>query len=121
MDRAILRDCLAQAFAGRMTFPETVGRMMETGVERYNAELTRLRKMHYGADGSTPAEVMPLADAPAVPAERVQAAIEAMRRREIEDPEFLRRIMAAGTARSSRRRGRAARRRGPATSRPRRR
>jgi uncharacterized protein YbcV (DUF1398 family) len=102
MDNAILHDCLTQAFAGRMTFPETVGRMIETGVERYDADLTRLEKMHYGADGSTHLEAMPLADAPAVPVEfssqGVQAAITAIQRRQIEYPEFLRRVMAAGTA-----------------------
>jgi uncharacterized protein YbcV (DUF1398 family) len=102
MDNAVLHDCLTQAFAGRMTFPETVGRMLETGVDRYDADLTRMEKMHYPADGSTHAEVIPLSDAPAVPpefsSEAVQAAITAIQRREIDYPEFLRRIMAAGTA-----------------------
>ncbi len=102
MDRAILHECLAAAFSGRMTFPETVGKMMETGVERYDADLTRLEKMHYGLDGATHLETMPLDDAPPVPveftAEGVQAAITAIQRREIQYPEFLRRVMAAGTA-----------------------
>jgi uncharacterized protein YbcV (DUF1398 family) len=102
MDNAVLHDCLTRALAGRITFPETVGKMLEIGVERYTADLTRLEKMHYGSDGATHPEAIPLTDAPAVPAEfsneGVQAAIEAVRRREIEYPEFLRRVMAAGTA-----------------------
>ncbi len=101
MDYAVLRDCLMKAFAGRMTFPETVGKMIETGVERYDADLTRLEKMHYGMDGTSHLEAMPLHDAPAVPdgfsAESVQSAIEAIRNRLIDYPEFLRQVMAAGT------------------------
>ncbi len=102
MDSVVLHDCLTLAFAGRMTFPETVGRMLETGVERYDADLHRLQKTHYGTDGTTHVEPMPLGDAPAIPAGfspgDVQAAIEAIQGRQIEYPEFLRRIMVAGTA-----------------------
>lgn len=105
MDHAILDDCMAQAFAGRMTFPEVVGRMMETGVERYDADLTRLEKTHYGADDSTWVASLPLSGAPKVAAAFsagcVQTAIEAIRRREIDYPEFLRRVMAAGTTKYS--------------------
>ncbi len=102
MDQSVLHECLAAAFAGRMTFPESVGRMMETGVERYHADLTRLEKTHYGLDGSTHLETMPLADAPAAPAAfsdaGVQAAITTIQQRQIDYLEFLRRVMAAGTA-----------------------
>ncbi|WP_435022483.1 DUF1398 domain-containing protein [Tundrisphaera sp. TA3] len=102
MDNAVLHECLAAAFAGRMTFPESVGRMMATGVERYDADLTRLERRHYGLDGTTHLEVMPLADAPAIPeafsSPGVQSAITAIQRKEIAYPDFLRRIMAAGTA-----------------------
>lgn len=102
MDNAVLQVCQALAFAGRITFPETVGRMLETGVERYDADLTRLETTHYGVDGATHIESIPLTNAPAVPTEfsagAVQAAIEASRGREIEYPEFLRRVMTAGAA-----------------------
>ncbi len=101
MDKAVLHECLTNAIAGRMTFPETVMRMLETGVERYDANLTLMEKTHYGTDGSTQVENIPLADAPAVPTEfsqeSVQNAITAIRRRKIDYPEFLRRVMAAGT------------------------
>jgi uncharacterized protein YbcV (DUF1398 family) len=102
MDNAILHECLTNALAGRMTFPETVMRMLETGVERYDADLTLMEKTHYGTEGSTHVEPIPLVDAPAVPTEfspeSVQDAIMAIRKREIDYPEFLRKVMAAGTS-----------------------
>jgi uncharacterized protein YbcV (DUF1398 family) len=76
--------------------------MLETGVERYDADLTRLEKMHYGIAGETHAEIIPLSEAPVVPtefsADGAQSAITSIQRREIQYPEFLRQIMAAGTA-----------------------
>ena len=102
MDDKVLIECLAEAFADRMTFPETIGRMAATGVERYEADLTRLQKTHYGVDGGAYVAAIPLADAPSIPVafspEGVQAAIEAIQRRGIDYPEFLRRVMGAGVA-----------------------
>ncbi|WP_406698529.1 DUF1398 domain-containing protein [Singulisphaera sp. Ch08] len=102
MDQAILHECLMEAFAGRRTFPETVEKMLATGVERYDVDLTRLEKRHFGLDGSTHLEAIPLADAPAVPLEfttrTVQEAIRASQQGNIGYPEFLQRVMAAGTA-----------------------
>jgi hypothetical protein len=40
----VLHDCVMGAFGGRMTFRETVMRMIETGVERYDTDLTRMEK-----------------------------------------------------------------------------
>ncbi len=101
MDVGVVTECLAAAFAGRMTFPETVGRMIETGVERYDVDLARFEATHYGLDGSTHLEPMPDFDRPRVPAgfdaDGVRAAIAAIQRGEIDYPEFLRRSMAAGT------------------------
>ena len=101
MDNSVLHECLTEAFAGRMTFPETVMRMLETGVERDDADLTLMKKTHFGTDGTTHVEPIPLGDAPAVPTElspeSVKDAIMAIRTREIDYPDFLRRVMAAGT------------------------
>ncbi|MFO0951219.1 MAG: hypothetical protein U0835_08715 [Isosphaeraceae bacterium] len=102
MDTNVLRECLALAMSNRMTFPETVARMHDTGVERYDADLSRMEKRYYAGDGSTHTDPIPLAGAPAVPrefsCEGVRDAIQAIQRREIDYPEFLRRIMHAGTA-----------------------
>ena len=101
MDANILRDCLMRAMSNQMTFPETVRKMFDIGVERYDADLTRLEKRYYAGDGSTHADSIPLSSAPAIgrgfSGEGVMDAIEAIRRREIDYPEFLRKIMAAGT------------------------
>ena len=102
MEKAILIDCLRLAMNGKMSFPETVKRMTETGVERYRADLILLKKDHYAADGETHCEPISLLNAPAVGAEfapeAVKAAIADIQQRRIEYPEFLRRIMSAGTA-----------------------
>ncbi|MDG3005022.1 hypothetical protein [Paludisphaera mucosa] len=101
MDATILHDCLTQALAGRITFPEVVGRLLATGVERYDADLARMELRHYAAAGAIHVEPLPLADAPAVPrtfsAEGVRSAVAAAQGREVDYPGFLRRIMAAGT------------------------
>ena len=72
------------------------------GVERYHADLSRLEKTYHGISGGSERDTLPLAAPPPIGerfAEReVQQAIAAIQRREIEYPEFLRRIMAAGTA-----------------------
>lgn len=101
MDANVFRECLTLAMSDKMTFPETVRRMSETGVERYDADLTRLEKRHYAGDSSTHIEPMRLSDVPEIrrefSGEGVREAIGAIGRREIDYPEFLRRIMVAGT------------------------
>ncbi|HEY5311597.1 MAG TPA: hypothetical protein VIK18_03730 [Pirellulales bacterium] len=84
-----------------MTFPETVMRLIADGVERYRADLVRLEKTYYAPDGQTHIERMPLADGPTI-AEHfsmsgVKDALMAIQTRNIDYPEFLRQIMAAGT------------------------
>lgn len=102
MDDGILGACLAGAFAGRISFPETVEKMIATGVERYEVDLSLLRKTCHGANGESYVAAIPLADAPSVAAEfsheGVRAAIQASQRREIDYPEFLRRVMACGAS-----------------------
>lgn len=100
MDIQVLHDCLASALQGKMGFPETIQRMAATGVERYRADLVRMEKMHYSADGETHLEAIPLAGAPRIPTELsregVKAALLAVQRGENLYDEFLSRIMAAG-------------------------
>ncbi len=101
MEKAVLKDCVHLAMAGGMTFPETVKRMAETGVERYRADLVSLEKNHYASDGETHREMIPLADAPAIAdqfhADEIKAAIADIQQRRIDYPEFLRRVMSGGT------------------------
>jgi uncharacterized protein YbcV (DUF1398 family) len=102
MDPRVLEECNQLAFEGRITFPETVRRLLAAGADWYTADLVALDKRHHGLDGSTRSERLPLDGAPAVPEEfwpeGVTAALAAIQGGEIEYPEFLRRIMRAGTA-----------------------
>lgn len=76
-------------------------RLGAIGVEWYDADLVRLAKIYYGVSGDTHEEAMPLEEAPAIAEEFAEAgvreALAAVQRREIGYPEFLRRIMRAGT------------------------
>lgn len=102
MDAQVIHECTRLAFENRMTFPETVQRLSAIGVERYHADLVRLQKTHYNADGATHEEPLPLRDPPRIAerfsAEQVRQAIGAIQQSTIDYPEFLRRIMAAGTS-----------------------
>ncbi len=101
MNTAILHDCLTQAMRGALSFPETVKRMHETGVERYHADLVTLEKLHYSSGGEIHSEKILLEYAPPIAtdfsAQAVKDAIADSQQRRIEYPEFLRRIMSAGT------------------------
>ncbi|HXV18478.1 MAG TPA: DUF1398 domain-containing protein [Candidatus Omnitrophota bacterium] len=100
MDAKVLKDCETLAFQNKISFPETVKRLIETGVERYCADLVRLEKFYYAADGQALTEAIPLKDAPKIggtfQAAQVQEAIRAIQQGSIDYPEFLRRIMRSG-------------------------
>ncbi len=102
MDANLLHECLQMAFEDKISFSETVEKMASTGVERYFADLTRLRKIHYGIDGDTHEEQLPLTNPNAIPnhfsEDGVKESLAAIQQRRIDYPEFLRRIMAAGVA-----------------------
>lgn len=102
MEARVLRECLDLAFQNRITFPETVRRLLAAGVECYHTDLVLLTKTHYAAQGGTHTEPVPLRDPPAIPdrfaPDQVQAALVDIQQGKIDYPTFLRRIMAAGTA-----------------------
>lgn len=100
MNSQLHQQCLAGAFAGTLTFGETIGHLLQDQVEWYSANLPFGVSTHYAADGThdqTPWPnwtVPPIADA--FDADRVLAAIRAIQAKEIHYPEFLRQIAAAG-------------------------
>lgn len=100
MNPKVLKECETLSFQNKLTFPQVVQRLAQTGVERYCADLVRLEKFYYSADGQTLTEAMPLKDAPAIggafETARVQEAIRAIQQGKIDYPEFLRQIMKAG-------------------------
>ena len=100
MNVQVLRDCTGLAFAGRITFPESIRRMTAAGVERYCADLVTFQKILYSAEGQHHTELLPLTDPPKIAHSfsqtGVQDAIRAIQAQQIDYPEFLRRIMRAG-------------------------
>ena len=101
MNPRLLEQCIAGAFAGTMTFGETISHMLADNVEWYSANLILGMTTHYASDLSyhqtrwpqdTP---RPIADA--FSPDLVVAAIRAIQKRESIYPEFIRQIAAAGT------------------------
>lgn len=101
MDSYVIHECTRLAFEDKMTFSETVKRLLAIGVERYHADLVLRQKTCYGAKGATHLEPLPLHDAPEIgelfAAEQVKDALAAIQQRRIDYAQFLRRIMSAGT------------------------
>jgi uncharacterized protein YbcV (DUF1398 family) len=100
MEQKILHDCLRLALEGKMPFPETVKRMLETGVERYRADLILLEKSHFAADGEVHVEEIELSEPPvggrSFSTDGVKSALSDIQQQKIGYAEFLRRIMSAG-------------------------
>lgn len=99
MDIAVLSETKRRAFEGTMTFPETVKRLAETGVERYDTDLVRMETTYYSAAGVSHVHAHPFdggAIADRFDAPAVRDAIGSIQKQEIRYPEFLRRIMTAG-------------------------
>ena len=100
MNTELLNKCCADAFAGTMTFPETIRHMASIGVRWYSANLALGMKTHYFDCGETHVVKWPGWTAgevcPVFNEAGVDSAIRAIQRGEIIYPEFLRRIAAAG-------------------------
>ena len=96
----LLQKCCTDAFAGTMTFPETIQNMSTINVRWYSANLIFGMKTHYFDCGETiqvkwpentpPAKTLPFK------AEAVVAALRAIQQKKIIYPEFIRRIAEAG-------------------------
>lgn len=100
MNKDTLEHCDSAAFAGTMTFPETVRHMHENGVEWYLADLLAGSKQHYSREGST--TLVTWRDwttpnvAEAFDAAGVVSAIRNSQQGRCTYPEFLQAIAAAG-------------------------
>lgn len=96
---AVAEACTRGSDAGTLTFPQVVGRLMQAGVERYLADLTRGQKTYYLPDGqSCVVEAAPLGRtaAEAFDPARIEAAIRASQARAITYAEFCEAVAAAG-------------------------
>jgi len=100
MTPTILDQCTAGAFDGSVSFPETIRRIREDGVEWYSANLIFGMKTYYGADLSHHQTPWPEWTTPQIAdefrAEGVRAAIRASQAGQIPYQEFLQRIAEAG-------------------------
>ena len=100
MDLSVLKECEQLSHSGKAAFPDIVARLAQTGVERYCADLVKLEKFYYAADGQSEVVAMPLKDAPPIGGEwslnNIRAAIRDSQKGEIRYPDFLRRVMSAG-------------------------
>lgn len=94
-----VREVLAQSHAGKLIFPEVVGRMLAAGVESYFVDLPRAQSIVYLIDGATLTDKIDI-EFDSVAAEfskpQVIAAIRAAQSDEIRWPEFMRLMAAAG-------------------------
>jgi uncharacterized protein YbcV (DUF1398 family) len=97
----IIEDCARSAYDGSRSFGEIVGKLIEVGVEAYQADYRARRTTYYLPSGETHSVELhaPALDIPAqftVPA--LQDAIRGSQRGEVKYPEFLQRSMSAGCA-----------------------
>lgn len=51
--KTVVAECTEGSDAGRLTFPQVVGKLTEAGVERYHADLCRLERTYYMPDGGS--------------------------------------------------------------------
>lgn len=101
LETHVIYQCLALAMENKMTFGETVMKLRAIGVERYNVDLVGGTATYY----STAGEVYSLrrgSEYSAIIAEdfsgaAVAHAVQAIKIKQIDYPEFLQRIMNAGT------------------------
>ncbi|MEP9353313.1 DUF1398 domain-containing protein [Xanthobacter sp. KR7-65] len=97
--QSVIHECVAASDAGRITFGEVVGKLMEAGVERYDTDLVRAEKTFYLPDGASAVlAAAPVAGAApsAFSAPGVEAAVRAIQAGRIPYKEFCARIVAAG-------------------------
>ncbi len=96
----LLQKCCTDAFAGTMTFPETIQNMSTINVRWYSANLIFGMKTHYFDGGETVQvkwpENTPLVKTLPFNTEAVVAALRAIQQKKIIYPEFIRKIAEAG-------------------------
>jgi uncharacterized protein YbcV (DUF1398 family) len=91
----------AETQEGRLTFPQTVGQLLDLGVESYFVDLAAGRKTFYLSDGTTHTEAMAIQLDPIAAqfvASRLIDGIRAAQADAIRYPEFLGQATAAGVA-----------------------
>ena len=99
MDIEAIEECTRLNFEGKIGFGENVKRLLSAGAVWYYVDLVQLKKVSYGVDDAH-TESLPLKD-PGRAGDRfsetaIIGAIAATQRKEIDYPEFLRKLIAGG-------------------------
>lgn len=100
MNTEVLHAAIAGSISGAHAFPEVVRMLTQEGVESYRADLVRMEETFYMPSGETHVEALQLATKPIgadFHAAQVIAAIRASQAGSSTYPEFLDRVMTAGT------------------------
>jgi uncharacterized protein YbcV (DUF1398 family) len=99
VDIRAIEECTQLNFEGKIGFGENVKRLLAAGAVWYYVDLVQLKKVSYGADDAY-TESMPLTNPGKVGnrfSERtITDTTAAIQRKEIDYPEFLRRLIAGG-------------------------
>ena len=97
----VIQACTRQSLSGEMAFLTVVQQLRAIGVEFYQADLLRLEKTYYFADGASHRESMAFSG-PAIAGDfsagAVQVAIRLSQQGAILYPEFLQRVVLRGLA-----------------------
>ena len=99
MNSKVMHDVLAESQAGKLTFPEVVGRLLEIGVESSFCDLARGEETFYMTDGTTHVEKMTLPLNPVAEkfsSSGIVAAIRGAQQDTIRYPQFVKLSTAAG-------------------------
>jgi uncharacterized protein YbcV (DUF1398 family) len=99
MDTETIHAVLSESQAGRLRFPEVVGRLVNAGVESYFVDFARGEKTIYTTNGESRTEAMVLPMKPIAQnfsSEGIVAAIRGAQADTIRYPEFVERSAAAG-------------------------
>lgn len=95
----VMRECTEGSDAGRLTFPDVVMKLMQSGVERYHADLQRAEKIYYMPDGGShvvPGEAVTSQFAELFSSDGVASAIRAIQAKTINYKTFCDQLAAAG-------------------------
>ncbi len=102
LNTSVILETTRLAFAGEMSFPQSIAALAGIGVERYSVDLARLERVCHGTGGDSIVEPVPLDDSPKIASqwspEAVATAVRTIQRQQLAYPQFLRIVMQAGCA-----------------------
>ena len=97
--KRVMEECTSGSDDGRLTFPQSVKKLIDVGVEQYHADLRRAERTYYlSNDESHVVEAQAIETSPGrdFSAPSVEAAVRAIQANKITYKEFCERIVAAG-------------------------